>query len=68
MSGMELIQTASQRGLIQQAVLLSGLESTQLSALECAAREKGLPLLGCLNKPLNTLELRRLLTLSVQDD
>jgi len=68
MSGMELIQTASQRGLIQQAVLLSGLESTQLSALECAAREKGLPLLGCLNKPLNTLELRRLLALPVQDD
>lgn len=68
MSGMELIQTASQRGLIQQAVLLSGLESTQLSALECAAREKGLPLLGCLNKPLNTLELRRLLALPARDD
>ncbi|SEI69330.1 response regulator [Pseudomonas sp. NFR16] len=68
MSGMELIQTASQRGLIQQAVLLSGLESTQLSALECDAREKGLPLLGCLNKPLNTLELRRLLALPAEDE
>lgn len=62
MTGVELIELASSRGLIRQAVLLSGLEFSQLADLECQALERRLPLLGCLTKPLNTLELLRLLS------
>lgn len=60
MGGVELIELASQRGLIRQAVLFSGLDTAQLLDIERRARHRGLPLLGCLNKPLNTLELLRL--------
>lgn len=61
MCGLELIQQAAQRKLIQQAVLLSGLEPSQLADIERHARDLDLPLLGCLNKPLNTLALMDLL-------
>jgi CheY-like chemotaxis protein len=62
MCGLELIQTANQRGLIQRAVLLSGLDADPLATIELEARTRGLPLLGCLTKPLNTLELISLLS------
>ncbi|MGH8416387.1 MAG: response regulator [Pseudomonas sp.] len=60
MSGIELIDVAARRGLIRHAVLLSGLEPSQLLDIENEAIRNGVPLLGCLIKPLNTLELLRL--------
>ncbi len=62
MDGIELIDLANQRGLIHQAVLLSGLEPSQMTDIQCRALSRGLPLLGCLNKPLNMLELLRLIS------
>ncbi|MFJ3470272.1 response regulator [Pseudomonas sp. NPDC090201] len=62
MDGADLIETASTRGLIRHAVLLSGLEPTQLAEIESEARRRGLPLLGCLTKPMNTLELLQLIS------
>jgi hypothetical protein len=62
MDGIDLIEFASQRGLIRDAVLLSGLAPSRLLDLQSQAQDKGLPLLGCLNKPLNTLELFRLIS------
>jgi CheY-like chemotaxis protein len=62
MDGIDLIEFASQRGLIRDAVLLSGLAPSRLLDLQSRAQDKGLPLLGCLNKPLNTLELFRLIS------
>ena len=61
MDGADLIELASRRGLIRNAVLLSGLEPWQLAEIESDARRRGLPLLGCLFKPLNTLELLELM-------
>jgi len=60
MNGIELIDVAARRGLIRHAVLLSGLEPSQLLDIENEAIRNGVPLLGCLIKPLNTLELLRL--------
>lgn len=62
MDGMDLIELASRRGLVRNAVLLSGLEAWQLAELESDAQNRGLPLLGCLLKPLNTLELLELIS------
>lgn len=62
MSGIELIERASRRCLIREAVLLSGLEPSQLQDIETQAIRNGIPLLGCLIKPLNTLELFRLIS------
>lgn len=62
MDGTDLIEAASTRGLIRHAVLLSGLEPTQLAEIESEARRRGLPLLGCLTKPMNTLELLQLIS------
>jgi CheY-like chemotaxis protein len=62
MDGADLIEAASTRGLIRHAVLLSGLEPTQLAEIESEARRRGLPLLGCLTKPMNTLELLQLIS------
>lgn len=62
MSGLELIDVASRRCLVRQAVLLSGLESSQLLDIEDQAIKNGIPLLGCLIKPLNTLELFQLIS------
>jgi len=62
MDGADLIELASKRGLIRNAVLLSGLESWQLAEIESQARSRGLPLLGCLMKPMNTLELLQLIS------
>ncbi|MDH0747078.1 response regulator [Pseudomonas sp. GD03842] len=62
MSGTELIDIATQRKLVSHAVLLSGLENAELKDLTRAAVERGVPLLGCLSKPLNTLELLQLIS------
>jgi len=67
MGGVDLIELASRRGLIRHAILLSGLDTSHLLDLEDLARERGLPLLGCLNKPLNTLELLRLISPHTSD-
>jgi len=61
MCGIDLVEKASQQGLIEHAVLLSGLDAAQLADIERQARARGVPLLGSLNKPLNTLELLRLI-------
>ena len=62
MTGIELIELAAQRSLVRHAVLISGLEAPQLLDLQNQALENGLPLLGCLLKPLNTLELFQLIS------
>ena len=62
MGGIQLIELASQRGLIRSAVLLSGLDAKQLADMQHMAQGKGLPLLGCLNKPLNTVRLLQLIS------
>jgi len=62
--GLELIDLASQRGLIRRAVVLSGLSQEQLDALERHANTRQLPLLGCLSKPLDVQALTELLAAS----
>ncbi|MDR9753961.1 response regulator [Pseudomonas sp. SZMC_28357] len=59
--GLELISAASHRGLARQAILLSSLTSPELEALSQTARQRQLPLLGYLIKPLQQVELHRLL-------
>ena len=51
--GLELVDIASRRHFITGAILLSGLPATELSNLTLQARQRGLPLLGYLLKPLN---------------
>ena len=67
MDGVNLVEAASTRGLIRNAVLLSGLEPSQLAEIESNALGRGLPLLGCLLKPLNTLELLKLISPEASD-
>jgi CheY-like chemotaxis protein len=62
--GLELIELASQRGMIRQAILLSSLTSIELHELKRVACEHGLPLLGYLIKPLKQSDFRNLLTLA----
>ncbi|WP_024680833.1 response regulator [Pseudomonas syringae] len=61
MAGIELISEAARQGLLRQAILLSGVPDAQLESLQQLAMERDLPLLGCLSKPLNGADLRRLL-------
>lgn len=61
LTGFDLIDRACERGLIRQAIVLSGLPTGYLQNLEHLARERGLPLLGCLSKPLHGPDLSRLL-------
>jgi CheY-like chemotaxis protein len=63
-SGLDLIEDASRRGLISQAVVFSGLDQSQLDDLQQQAAARGLPLLGCLTKPLFATDLSRLLLLA----
>ena len=51
--GLELVDIASRRHFITGAILLSGLPAIELSNLTLQARQRGLPLLGYLLKPLN---------------
>jgi len=64
LSGLDLIQLASHRGMIKQAILLSSLTTLELDALEEQACERKLPLLGYLIKPLKQSDFRKLLTLT----
>ncbi|KQQ60174.1 response regulator [Pseudomonas sp. Leaf127] len=66
--GLEVIDHAWRKGLARQAILLSGLEHEQLQGLEQSARQRGLPLLGCLNKPLHGPDLLRLLSPPATED
>lgn len=59
--GLELVEIASRRGFIRAAILLSGLSMLELSKLYVQARQRGLPLLGYLSKPLNRDELTALI-------
>lgn len=59
--GLELVEIASRRGFIRAAILLSGLSMLELSKLYAQARQRGLPLLGYLSKPLNRDELTALI-------
>ncbi|MEZ1318409.1 response regulator [Pseudomonas fluorescens] len=59
--GLELVELASHRGMIRQAILLSSLTRTELDRLEKTANAHGLPLLGYLIKPLKQFEFRKLL-------
>lgn len=60
--GLDLIELASHRGLVRQAIVLSGLSLEQLQKLEYTAIERQLPLLGCLSKPLHVQTFTQLLT------
>ena len=60
--GLDLIEYASRRGMIRQAILLSSLTSVELDQLKIMAHEHGLPLLGYLIKPLKQSDFRNLLT------
>ncbi|WP_191864389.1 response regulator, partial [Pseudomonas viridiflava] len=62
LDGLDLIEKAWKRGLIRHAVLLSGLAAQQLLDLEQLAIQLGLPMLGCLSKPLNGPVLVHLLS------
>ncbi|RRV05216.1 response regulator [Pseudomonas sp. v388] len=59
--GFDLIERAFQHGHVRQAIVLSGLSHSYLQTLEDMAAERGLPLLGCLSKPLHGPDLARLL-------
>ncbi|WP_433736368.1 response regulator [Pseudomonas putida] len=61
-SGVDLVRFASRHGMIKKAILLSSLTLTELEELESVANTHQLPLLGCLTKPLNKIELMKLLT------
>ncbi|APC18333.1 response regulator [Pseudomonas frederiksbergensis] len=63
LSGLDLISIASHQGLIQKAIILSSLDSTELDTLKKNAHEQLLPLLGYLAKPLKQSEFINLLTL-----
>ncbi|WP_395608455.1 response regulator [Pseudomonas sp. B22129] len=58
--GLELVEIASRRHFIVGAIILSGLPQGELLCLAAQALQRGLPLLGCLSKPLNKDELFRL--------
>jgi CheY-like chemotaxis protein len=63
--GLELIELASRHGLVHRAVMLSGLSQELLDDLQRAARQRDLPLLGCLSKPLHVQDLTAMLAVSV---
>jgi CheY-like chemotaxis protein len=60
--GLELIEFASHRGMIRQAILLSSLTRSELDRLKTIADNQDLPLLGYLTKPLIQSEFRSLLS------
>lgn len=64
LAGLELVEFASHRGMIKQAILLSSLTSAELDGLEKTASKHRLPLLGYLIKPLKQSEFRNLLALA----
>ncbi|AMB85683.1 response regulator [Pseudomonas agarici] len=64
--GLELIETAHQRGKIRQAILLSSLSLEELQVLGEMALSRQIPLLGCLTKPLNGQALKSILAFERQ--
>ncbi|MPQ82689.1 response regulator [Pseudomonas sp. MAFF 730085] len=61
LEGLELVEIASRRHFIINAILLSGLPAAELSHLTAQALQRDLPLLGYLLKPLNREELAALM-------
>lgn len=59
--GFDVIEQAFDAGMARSAIVLSGLDTAQLQAIEQLAIKRGLPLLGCLTKPLHGPDLSRLL-------
>jgi CheY-like chemotaxis protein len=59
--GFEVIEHALRAGSAHCAIVLSGLDTSRLQAIEDAAAQRNLPLLGCLTKPLNGPDFSRLL-------
>lgn len=59
--GLELVDQTWRKGLVRQAIIFSGIAEAGLLKLEHTARQRGLPLLGCLSKPLRGTDLSRLL-------
>lgn len=59
--GFDVIEQAFRLGMARYAIVLSGLETSQLHDIEQLAAQRGLPLLGCLSKPLHGTDLSRLL-------
>ncbi|MGV6394173.1 response regulator [Pseudomonas caspiana] len=59
--GFDLIERALTQGQVRRAIVLSGLDRDRLEEIEQMAAQRGLPLLGCLSKPLSGPDLSRLL-------
>lgn len=59
--GFDLIERALTQGRVRRAIVLSGLDRDRLEEIEQMAAQRGLPLLGCLSKPLSGPDLSRLL-------
>ncbi len=53
LTGLELVEIASQAGFVKSAVLLSGLPTIELEYLKTLAIQRDLRLIGYLAKPLN---------------
>lgn len=53
LTGLELVEIASQAGFVKGAVLLSGLPTIELEYLKTLAIQRNLRLIGYLAKPLN---------------
>ncbi|WP_095096073.1 response regulator [Pseudomonas sp. Irchel 3A5] len=60
-AGLDVIEQAFQMGMARYAIVLSGLDNAQLRAIEQLAVQRGVPLLGCLGKPLHGADLAQLL-------
>ena len=60
-AGLDIIEQAFQQGMARYAIVLSGLDNARLRAIEHLAVQRGLPLLGCLGKPLHGADLAQLL-------
>jgi CheY-like chemotaxis protein len=59
--GFDLIEHALAQGQAKRAIVLSGLDKDRLEEIENRAAQRGVPLLGCLSKPLSAPDLSRLL-------
>ncbi|WP_081232238.1 response regulator [Pseudomonas chlororaphis] len=61
--GIELIDTMYRQGIIDHAILISGVDNPSLlDNLQKVARRRGLPLLACFSKPLPSTDLLQALS------
>lgn len=60
-NGTELVGELARSGSIQQAILFSCKEESELQMLEEELQDSGLPVLACLSKPLDQTSLLRVL-------